>query len=296
MGETGVTSGRGQGSTVLPVAAAAMVVVVVIVVTTLLNSGGAADGFDLRTSQTIPSGHAADAVIRVGDTVRGSGAVVTAPDGTRRFCPPVATVEGQTCPLGLALTGPGVRKLGTAHSATITGVYRGDAIAVTDVRPYRPPGHPQGHDDVVPCTAPDGGWPDGTVDMSAAQRYQAGHPGDVVVLAILRPSRAAAVAYVVTAGDPTATGDALTRTYGKRLCVVQSRFSAQQITAAKTLITSHVGRHLTDVNNGGGPTIDSHGSVEIEGTVPVVTDAFAKAVDAQPAKLIQLTVWLRPTG
>jgi hypothetical protein len=30
--------------------------------------------------------------------------------------------------------------------------------------------------------------------------------------------------------------------------------------------------------------------------VPVLSAAFAKVVDAQPAGLVQLTVWLRPTG
>ena len=77
---------------------------------------------------------------------------------------------------------------------------------------------------------------------------------------------------------------------------MQSRFSAAADHRGQDAHHVACRRHLTDVNNGGGPTIDSHGNVEIEADVPIVTDAFAKAVDAQPAKLIQLTVWLRPTG
>lgn len=292
----GVTSARGEGSTAVPIAAAAGVVLIMVVVIVLLNSGGSGDGFDLNTAATIPSGHAADAVIHNGDTVRGSGAVVVERGGKALFCPPVATIEGRPCPSGLALTGAGARKVVGMHSATITGVYHGGSIAVTDVKPYDDhPSHRFGHD-IVPCAAPDGVWPHGDVDLSAAQSYRQAHPRDIVLLAILRPSPASAVAYVVTSGDPNAAGTALTKVYGKRLCVVPSPFSPQQIAAAKQLVISHVGTALTDVNTGGGPTTDAHGKVEINAVVPVISESFAKAVDAQPAGLVQLTVWLRPAS
>jgi hypothetical protein len=299
VGETGVTPRREQGSTVVPIAAAAVLALIVIVITVLLSSGGSDDGFDLRTSATIPSGHAADAVIHDGDTVRGSGAVVVGRGGKALFCPPVASIEGQTCPLGIALTGSAAHKLVGMHSATITGTYHVHpgqrSIAVTDVKPFDDRrSHLVGRD-VVPCTAPDGGWPRGEVDMSAADSYKTNHPRDIVLVAILRPSPTSAVAYVVTAGDPRAAGTALTKVYGQRVCVVQSPFSVQQIDAAKRLITAHVGRSITDVNSGGGPTIDSHGNVEIEAQVPIIDASFARLVDAQPAGLVQLTVWLRPS-
>jgi hypothetical protein len=295
MDGTGATPNRRDTPTWLPFAAAGAVVLLVIGVTMLVNSGGTDDNFDLRTSATIPSGHAAAAVVHVGDTVRGSGSVIVGPGGTARLCPPVASVEGDTCPLGLALTGD-VSNLAHLHSATITGVYHGRSIAVTSATPA--PSHrglSVGHD-VVPCAAPDGGWPKGEIDLGAAQQYQATHPGDVVIEAILRPSPTAAVAYVVTSGDPTNAGNALTKAYGKGLCVVQSKFSTQQLAAAKRLVNAHLGSTLTDVNVGGGPTIDSHGNVLIDADVPILDPSFARAVDAQPADLVQLTVWLRPTS
>ena len=291
-----MTSQRDASSTAVPLAAAGVVAVIVIVVTLVLNAGGSDGGFDLATSATIPSGHARDAVIHEGDTVRGSGAVLVERGGTALFCPPVGTIEGETCPLGVVLTGSGTRTLRGMHSATITGIYHGRSIAVTDIKPLpaqQPP--PTGHD-VVPCTAPDSGWPHGDVDMSAAQNYQRAHPRGIVLIAILRPSPESAVAYVVTAGDPRPAGTALTKSYGHRLCVVQSPFSAGQIAAAKRLIASHLGPAITDVSTGGGPTTDSHGHVEIDAAVPVVDESFAKLVDAQPAGLVQLTVWLRPVG
>jgi hypothetical protein len=298
MDGTGAAPNRPDTPTWLPFAAAAALVVLVIAITLFVKSGGTDDGFDLRTSATIPSGHAAAAVVHLGDTVRGSGEVVIPPGGPVRFCAPVAApADGSpSCPLSIALTGAAVHTLRPGHDATITGVYHGQSISVTDVKTYNDRvGHPIGHD-VVPCTPPDGGWPNGDIDLGAAQQYQATHPDDVVIEAILRPSKAAAVAYVVTSGDPTNAGNALTKTYGKRLCVVQSPFSTRQIARAKRLITSHVGATITDANSGGGPTIDSHGNVIIEADVPIVDASFAKAVDAQSADLVQLTVWLRPTS
>lgn len=298
MNGTGAAPNRSDRPTWLPFVAAGALVVLVVVVTVLLNSGGADDGFDLRTSATIPSGHAAAAVVHIGDTVRGSGEVFIPPGGPVRFCAPVAVpADGSpSCPLSIALTGAAAHTLNPGHDVTITGVYHGASIAVTSVTPV--PGH-QGvsvGQDVVPCAAPDGGWPNGEIDLGAAQQYQATHPGDVVIEAILRPSKTAAVAYVVTSGDPTNAGDALTKRYGKRLCVVQSKFSTQQIAAAKRLVNAHLGSTLTDVNVGGGPTIDPHGNVIVDAEVPIVDASFARAVDAQPARLVQLTVWLRPTS
>jgi hypothetical protein len=295
MGETQGTAPRRQVGTVAPVAAAAVIVVVIVGVIVLLNAGGTSDGFDLSTSATIPSGHASAAVIHDGQTVTGAGPVVHRRGGETLFCPPVATVEGQPCPLGIRLTGPRLHDIGGLRNATITGVYHGASIAVTAAKPL--PARPSslGHDD-VPCAAPDNGWPNGAVDLTAAENYRQAHARDVVLVAILHPSSTAAVAYVVTSGDPSAAGNALTKVYGNRLCVVRSPFSTAQLGAAKRLVDAHIGTAITDVNNGGGPTIDSHGRVQIRAAVPIVDRSFADLVDAQPAGIIQLSVWLRPAS
>lgn len=296
MGDTGQPSPRGLGSSAVPVAAAAAVVLFLIVITVLLNSGGGSGGFDLRTSATIPSGHATDAVIADGDTVTGTGEVLPAAGGTARLCAPAGLTVGSHCRLWVRLTGVEPGRLGADRRATVTGVYRHGSIAVARMSPAgdsRPAG--PGHE-VVPCVAPDNGWPDGTVDLGAANRYRQAHPGTVVLVARLRPAKAAEVVYVVTSGDPSAAGTALTKSYGNRLCVVQSRFTSSQIATAEQTLVSRRGGGLTDVNLVGGPTIGAHGAVEVDATVPIVDESLAKAVDAQPAGLIQLAVWLRPTG
>ncbi len=298
MDGTDATRGRSDTPTWLPFAAAGALVVLVIIVTVVLNSGGPSDNFDLRTSATIPSGHASAAVLHDGDMVRGSGKVFVPPGGPVRLCGPVAVGvdDAQSCPVSVALTGAATSELRPGREVTITGVYQGDSIAVTSVSKYvPPPAHVQFHDD-VPCTAPDGGWPDGRVDISTVYRYRQAHPGDVLLTTVLHPTRSAQVAYVVTAGDPTDAGTALTKTYGKRLCVVQSPFSAQQIAGAETALKTHLGPGLSTIDETAAAAIDSHGNVFIGARVPIVSDALAKVVDAQPAKLVQLTVWLRPVG
>lgn len=297
MDGTGATSNRSDTPTWLPFAAAGALVVLVIAVTVLLNSGGTHDTFDLRTSATIPSGHAAAAVVHVGDTVRGSGEVFAPPGGPMRFCDPFAISTGPepSCASSLALTGAATSRLIPGHAATITGVYHGESLSVTSVSKYVPPRHVQFHDD-VPCTAPDSGWPNGTVDISAVYRYRRAHPNDVLLTTVLHPTRTAQVAYVVTAGDPTPAGTALTKTYGKRLCVVQSPFSAEQITTAEQALRQDMRSRPVDLAEAGAAEIDSHGNVFIGASAAIVTPPLAKVIDAQPARLVQLRVWLRPTS
>ena len=250
MDGTGVTRGRSDTPTWPPFAAAGGLVVLVIVFTVLLNSGGASDNFDLRTSATIPSGHASAAVVHIGDTVRGSGNRGRPAGRHRPVLPAGGERRGSDVPAG-AGAHRCRRPAPHLHNATITGIYRGRSISVTDAKPYNDHvGHPIGHD-VVPCTPPDGGWPRGEVDMGAAQRYRP-HTPATLCPGDPAPVADAAVAYVITSGDPTDAGDALTKTYGKRLCVVQSPFSAQQIAAAKRLILSHVGMTITDANPAAG--------------------------------------------
>lgn len=292
----------------LPLVAAAVLVAVVLLVALTAGSGHG-DGFDLASSPTIPSGHAAQAVVHDGDTVRGSGLVVVGADGAGRFCAPDAehsgVANGHECTLGIAVTGVDPARLskarrdpsGTRGLATLTGTYRSGAMRVTKQAPYeaRPL---QLYRDQPPCVAPDGGWPRGhvAVDLSPVRRYEQRHPAAILATAVLRPSRDQAVAYVVTSGNPDAVGKALLPAFGKRLCVVQSPYAVRDVVAARRLLSSHRGRALTDVTGTDAAAVDGHGRLEIRASVPLLTDRLAHLIDEQPAGLIQLDVWLRPVG
>jgi hypothetical protein len=300
------TDTTAQSRTWLPVAAAAAVAVLVVVGVVLANLGGPGDSFSLASSATIPSGHAADAVVRDGDTVRGSGLVVAVPGQPVRFCAPVAT-GGSTplsgCPVGVRVTGVDLSRLtsidhdrGTVNGmATLTGSYRAGTIAVTDQSPYHLRKYDP-YDDQPPCGEPDGGWPKGEVNPDAASSYRSRNRDTVELVAIMRPAKGESVLYVVTDGDPTAAGNALLPVYGKALCAVRGKYTTRQIETARAMLDRHVGSGLTKADSAGGPTIDRQGRVQVTADVPVIDDAFAKDVDAQPAGLVQLTVWLRPTG
>jgi hypothetical protein len=303
---TGGTGPGSDGRTWIPFAAAGAVVLVIVATTVLLNLGGRSDGFDLATSATIPSGHAADAVIHDGDTVRGSGVVVAARGQPVRFCAPVVTADSglsAQCRLSVPVTGVDVQALSSRHTAgstisglaTLTGTYRDGRIAVTEQKPFRTP-RVVLNQDQPPCHEPDGGWPSGAADPSAAVRYQRAHPGSIEIVALLHPSARQTVIYVVTNGDPTTVGSALDAKYGDRLCAVAGKYTPEQLRAATSAVTSEVGSGLTKPDTAGAATVDRYGRVLVPADVPMVSAAFAKLVDAQPAGLVQLTVWLRPTG
>lgn len=301
--------GQRRAPSWLPFAAAAALVVVVAVVAVLLRSVHRGDGFSLATSSTIPSGHAAAAVVHDGERVRASGTVVVGPGRAARFCGPVAeAARGQRAPVcrpavvldGIdptRLTGAHTRSGRTVGQATITGVYRHGRIQVDRQAGYRP--RPDPLHALPPCAAPDSGWPPGpAVDrrLPAVQRYEHRHPGAVLVGTVLHPSRGRSVVYVITSGNPNPVGDALLPVFGKRLCVARSPYSPAEIAAARRLLAAHLGTALTDVTSTGGPTADDHGRLEVPASVPVLTSSFAHQVDGQPAGLIQLKVWLRPSG
>lgn len=300
-----------------PVVAAALVAASAVAVTLLVGRDSGRAPFSLASSATIPSGHAHDAVIHDGDRVRGQGTVVAPAEGPVRFCAPAtqgsatnahtATSFAVDCAVSVRATGVDLSKLTGARreggtvvgSAALTGTYRSGTLDVTHQSAYVEQ-QPNLFADEPPCPAPENGWPDttGDVNLSAVSRYRAAHPGSIEMTAMLRPSRKAVVVYVVTAGDPNPVGESLAPRYGSRLCVVRGRYSPAQIARAEQAVTARVGPgpRLTTPYGGGGVTLTRTGDVQVDAEVPTLDEAFASVVDAQPAGLVQVDVWLRPTG
>lgn len=311
-----MTDSAAARRTAWPVFAAAVIVALAVGVTLLVGRDSGRDPFSLASSATIPSGHAHDAVVHDGDSVRGQGTVVAPAGGPVRFCAPVAAGSAAhagsawfvavDCPVSIRATGVDLSQLtrtrrvgGTVvGSAALTGTYRDGTLHVTHQSAYVE--QPGLFGDEPPCPAPENGWPDakGDPDLSAVSRYRAAHPGSIEIAGLLRPSRKAVVVYVVTATDPNPVGDALTGRYGERLCVVRGRYSPTQLARARQAVTARIGAgpRLTTPFGGGGPTLTKTGEVKIDAGVPIIDDAFASVVDAQPAGLVQVDVWLRPTG
>jgi hypothetical protein len=118
-------------------------------------------------------------------------------------------------------------------TATVTGWWLGDAIAVTAISPAGPVNPPQPSWQTPPCPPPPGGWPHGmngsdyadnlTFDEGDLQRS-----GAAVTLVTFQPGPDQAV-LVVAARDPDAVRAWLGPQLPGRLCIVPARWTRRQL-------------------------------------------------------------------
>lgn len=253
-------------------------------------------------------------VLRNGDMATAEGIVVARPGEPVRFCPSlpsVASIGAQgssgTCATGVIVTGVDLASLADRSdvggvitgSASLTGTYNSGTLTVTAQTARR-------LQDVLPagtqppCSPPPGGWPHGTplanVDTAALTAYQQGHPGTVVRFALLRPSATQVVLYVLTDGDPAAIRSALQATYGNRLCVAASRYTAAQIRAAEAAFPVSASAEIGATIYQTFDAIASTGQIYVEADVAWVTPEMAARAAQQPEGLLRLHPWLAPKG
>ncbi len=252
-------------------------------------------------------------VLRVGQRVSASCRVVAVPGRPVRFCAPVPEPAiGYTrghepaptyCDQGVDVEGVNLSTLSNRFEkagavrgfASLDVVYRGHGVvSVVHQAPRRVPEQSDNPPEQVPCPAPTGGWPvgakDENLDSTALESYTNAHPGAVVMPAFLRPSRTQVLAYVLTATDPAPVAADLRPAYGKRLCVVRSRYTKGQITRAADAFAVWTGPVY--VVGGGSLGPDAQPVVDVELTA--VTPDMAALADRQPDGLVRLQPWLTP--
>lgn len=185
-------------------------------------------------------------MFEVGDLVTGWGRVTSDSEGTWLDLSRMASVA-------LAPSGRGrnsIRLLdadlslvptefGHANSipgtATVTGQWLGDAIAITEISPAGPVRDPGPTWQRPPCPSPAGGWPDnmnGDYENPAFGLGDLKTSGAAVTVVIFRPRPNQAVV-VVAATDPGAVKARLGPQLPGRLCVVTSRWTRQQLDAVR---------------------------------------------------------------
>lgn len=271
-------------------------------------------------------------VVRDGTRITATGTVVAVPGRAVRFCAPVARADigyapGQEpapayCEVGVdaegvdlaALTDRREQEGAVEGQATLTGTYRDGRLVVEQ---QERPSRPVSVDDEQappPCEPPEQGWPrdpallrgpgyepEGDANMMAEQpamdRYRAEHPGDVVTIALLRPFPDSVLMGVSVIDDAAAARaeDALRPAYGKRLCVVVSRFTRAQVTAAQNEIQvgSEEGVRL-GVFGGAGEGVSDDLQVEVGYDVVMVTEELQERARKHAAGLLVLRPWLVP--
>lgn len=271
-------------------------------------------------------------VVRDGTRVAGTASVVAVPGRAVRFCAPVARADigyapgqepaPQYCDLGVDAERVDLTALAERREkdgaieglATLTGTYRGGRLVVEQQEQPSSPTRSDRFSGPPPCEAPEGGWPrdpgllfgpghepEGDVNMMAEQpamdRYRAKHPGDIVQIALLRPFQDSVLMGVSAVNEAAAARaeEALRSTYGKRLCVVVSRFTRAQITAAQDEIRvgSDEGTRL-GVMGGAGEGVSDDLQVEVGYDVVMVTEELQRRAQKHPPGLLVLRPWLVP--
>lgn len=280
---------------------------------------------------TAPPGEQSQ-VVRDGSRITATGAVVSVPDRPVRFCAPVARAligyaPGQEpapeyCELGVDVQGVDLDELADRREkagavegvTTLTGTYRDGTLVVEQQERPVPPTPADQEASSPPCEAPEGGWqrdpgllrgpgyePEGDANMMAEQpamdAYRAEHPGDVVTIALLRPFPDSVLMGVSAVDEAAASRaeQALRPAYGTRLCVVVSRFTRAQVTAAQaeTPVGGEEGTRL-GVMGGAGEGVSDDLQVEVGYDVVLVTDELQQRADRHPPGLIALRPWLVP--
>jgi hypothetical protein len=310
-------------------------VLVLVLVGALVATAACGDATDRGEDKLVPAVPALprDGVVRDGTRVTATGRVVQVPDRPTRFCAPVAEASvgyapgmeppPAYCDFGVNLTGADLAGLTNRREkegavegwATITGTYADGTVTVETQEPAPATGsQPATHNVQPPCDEPPGGWPrdprllhgpgyadEGDINMMAEQpaleRYRSEHPGQIVEVALLRPYPDAVLMGVIAASDEAreAVEAGLRPAYGKRLCVVTTRYTPEQIRAARDDL-SPITRRDDGIYGGGGISISDDLQVRTEAEAVMLTEELDRAVRAHPDGLAVVRPWLVPAS
>lgn len=248
-------------------------------------------------------------VFEPGDRVTGWGWVREA-EGGIWFDPPQAVplIFGQPLPLSrdaVRLEGadPGVvaTDFGADGSipgwATVTGIWRGDRIAVETQSPVPPASRrPTAGPWLTrpPCPPPAGGWPVGVNGRKAENlTFDCGDllaTGAAVASAQFRPGPDQMV-IVVAAADERAVERWLRPQLGPQLCVVKSRWTRGQLDAVTATLRE---KQEAWTANTFGESVGDDGQAYVTTTVLRVTADMADWVTALPDGLLRVSPLLVP--
>lgn len=149
----------------------------------------------------------------------------------------------------------------------------------------------------APCPSPAGGWATGPLDWSAESRFVAAHPGLVVGDSTAYPASGREI-LVLAVSDVPMVSHALSSQYPGKLCIVRSKFTREQVAAARDAIQALAakGNELLDNGfEGFGP-----GVLGLDGQVhytifPAQPDSALKALaQAVPPGLVTANYWITP--
>jgi hypothetical protein len=249
-------------------------------------------------------------VLAEGRAASACGRVVKADDGTW-FEPPLPVARPLFAPghepapqrsgLGIRAEGVDLFRLGRRREkdgtvegwAFLSGVWRDGTLTVTeqglppdDLRSpamqawTTPPGDP-----------PPDGWPVGEVDADLGVGDDLQGP-EVVAVTMFRPTSRQVVA-VIASEDPDLTRRRLGAALDGRLCVVQSKWSADQVREVRAALDAN---HDAWLLYSWGASAGEDGQRQLTVKALRVTLGFAEFAAEVPDGLLAIEPWLKPVG
>jgi hypothetical protein len=207
------------------------------------------------------------------------------------------------CRLGVDVTGVDLGALrqrrdyqgGIEGYASLTGHLDGDTLVVTKQGIDQ-----EAREDFIlapDCQPPAGGWKRLALQQNPSlgplQRYQSAHPDEVAEIAVARPTSDTAFPYLLTWGDPATARAALTQDYGDQVCVLQSRWTHQEVTSAANDVAA-AARTEDTYMYGSGHTFGRDGQLLVDAEAVRSTPALEAIVARYPKGLIRIDYWLHP--
>lgn len=177
--------------------------------------------------------------------------------------------------------------------ATLTGAWRNGLLDVDDQRPERP--HHRSEEiawTAPPCREPSGGWPAGG-ELELPDAHEALVLARTVVAStIFRPVDRGPV-LVVAASDPQLVADELVPLLGGRVCIVKTRYTAQEVDAVRHEIDANFEAWQACTS---GTTSDSGGQVLLTLELVRVVPEVVERASAWPGHLVAVRPWLTPVA
>lgn len=290
--------------------------VIAVVAVSLVAAGIRTRSQPAPTAGMPAGGYTADydrLVLHEGDTVQATVNVIVGPDGAVRFCDPRVSiaVAGPTHPTppacGRPIPAVGFDAARLADRNRQDGYLTGKASVVAQWKGGRltvrsqsaPPPEPSADFPLVPCAAPEGGWPPGPSSsgpLTAVTTYEKSYPGSVIEPALLRDARGNRIVYVLTRSPTGPIARALSATYGKSVCVKRSQYSRVQLDAAcRALLPSGGHTWFSQSTGGACDAFTARAQLQVRVELTWVTQAVADRVKAQPSGIAALQPWLVPT-
>jgi hypothetical protein len=238
-----------------------------------------------------------------GDIVSGLGSLKVDSDGEWLDCihyvPLVSALRRPRSAYSVRLLGGDIGSfLGDRNDvgATVTGIWRDDAIEVRSVAARPGPSPITPSSSTPPCPPPSSGWRRGRVDENLEFEFELREllaNGAAVRVATFRPSRDQAV-LVVAATDVAAVESALRPRFDGRLCVVRSRWTRDQVDEVKQVLVGHMRDWMVDAV-GSGAMSDS-GQPMVNALLVRVTPAIAEWAETIDDDLLTLEPSIVPAG